>query len=95
MSVKNSKYPHLAPLVTEFNHPSVHVGKSRVWTSGSFTAFSPCMGTPNILPKKLPYPKIDETRFLGTLKLVAASLEPQKPISTNATVLPLNKRGAF
>jgi hypothetical protein len=38
-SINDIKYLHLAAFVAEFNHPSVHVRNSRVWTLRQFYYF--------------------------------------------------------
>jgi len=65
-SIKDIKYLHLVAFTAEFNHPSVHVRKSRVWTLRQFYHFLSLHGYAQNIAKKLPYPKIDKTvpRFL-------------------------------
>lgn len=61
-SVKKINYLDLVAFVADFNSPSVHVRKSRVWTLRQFYHFLILNDkvTQNIA-KKLPYPKIEKT----------------------------------
>jgi integrase/recombinase XerC len=61
-SVKKITYNHLINFVADFNNPSIHVRKSRVWTLRQFFHFLTIHQhvTKNIA-RKLPYPKIEKT----------------------------------
>jgi integrase/recombinase XerC len=66
-SVNGIKYLHLAAFTAEFNNPSVHVRKSRLWTLRQFYHFLSLHGYAQNIAKKLPYPKIEKavTHFLN------------------------------
>ena len=61
-SIKKIAYLDLAAFVADFNSPSIHVRKSRVWTLRQFYHFLTLNNkvTKNIAAK-LPYPKIERT----------------------------------
>lgn len=61
-SVKKIGYSHLIDFVADYNSPSIHVRKSRVWTLRQFFHFLTLhqLIAENIA-RKLPYPKIEET----------------------------------
>ncbi|MBW2573025.1 MAG: tyrosine-type recombinase/integrase [Deltaproteobacteria bacterium] len=61
-SVKKITYPHLIDFVADFNNPSIHVRKSRVWTLRQFFHFLTLhRHVPKNIALKLPYPKIEKT----------------------------------
>jgi site-specific recombinase XerD len=60
-SIKNIKYLHLAAFTAEFNNPSVHVRKSRVWTLQQFYHFLSPHGYAQNIAKKLPFSKTEKT----------------------------------
>jgi len=61
-SVKKVRYRHLIDFTTDFNAPSIHVTKSRVWTLRQFYHF---LTLNRIIPENIatgiPYPKIEKT----------------------------------
>ena len=61
-SVKRIKYRHLVDFVADYNEPSIHVTKSRVWTLRQFYHFLTLhrVVAENIATG-LPYPKIEKT----------------------------------
>ena len=61
-SVKKIAYLDLVAFVADFNNPSIHVRKSRVWTVRQFYHFLTLNNkvTKNIA-SRLPYPKIEKT----------------------------------
>ena len=61
-SVKRVTYRHLIVFTADYNHPSIHVTKSRVWTLRQFYHFLTLhqIVTENIATG-LPYPKIKKT----------------------------------
>jgi integrase/recombinase XerC len=61
-SVKKITYPHLIDFVADFNNPSIHVRKSRIWTLRQFFHFLTLhRHLPKNIALKLPYPKIEKT----------------------------------
>jgi integrase/recombinase XerC len=61
-SVKKITYPHLIDFVADFNNPSIHVRKSRIWTLRQFFHFLTLhRHVPKNIALKLPYPKIEKT----------------------------------
>ena len=61
-SVKKITYPHLIDFVADFNNPSIHIRKSRVWTLRQFFHFLTLhRQTQKNIALKLPYPKIEKT----------------------------------
>ncbi len=62
-SVKKVSYLDLVAFVADFNSPSIHVRKSRVWTLRQFYHFLTLNNkvTQNIATR-LPYPKIERLR---------------------------------
>jgi site-specific recombinase XerD len=60
-SINDIKYLHLAAFTAQFNHPSVHVRNSRVWTLRQFYHFLSLHGYAQNIAKKLTYPKIAKT----------------------------------
>ena len=68
-SIKKIRYQHLIDFVADFNNPSIHVRKSRVWTLRQFFHFLTLhrIVAQNIATA-LPYPKIEKTvpQFLTT-----------------------------
>lgn len=64
-------YIHLSGYVT-FNHPSVHIKKSRVWTLHQFFHYLKLQGLfKENIALKIPYPKIEQKdpRFLSSAEL--------------------------
>jgi integrase/recombinase XerC len=61
-SVKKVRYRHLIDFTADFNAPSIHVTKSRVWTLRQFYHF---LTLHRIIPENIatgiPYPKIEKT----------------------------------
>jgi integrase/recombinase XerC len=61
-SVKRVRYRHLVVFAADFNAPSIHVTKSRVWALRQFYHF---LTLQRVVPKNiatgLPYPKIEKT----------------------------------
>ena len=61
-SVKKVLYPHLIDFTADYNEPSIHVTKSRVWTLRQFYHF---LTLHRIIPENIatgiPYPKIEKT----------------------------------
>jgi len=61
-SVKRVRYGHLIDFTADFNDPSIHVTKSRVWALRQFYHF---LTLHRIIPENidtgLPYPKIEKT----------------------------------
>jgi integrase/recombinase XerC len=61
-SVKKVRYRHLIDFTADFNTPSIHVTKSRVWTLRQFYHF---LTLHRIIPENIatgiPYPKIEKT----------------------------------
>ncbi len=68
-SIKRVRYRHLINFAADYNTPSIHVTKSRVWTLRQFYHF---LTLHRIVPENiatgLPYPKIEKTvpQFLTT-----------------------------
>ncbi len=68
-SVKRVSYRHLIEFAADYNSPSIHITKSRVWTLRQFYHF---LTLHRIVPENiatgLPYPKIEKTvpQFLTT-----------------------------
>jgi len=61
-SVKKVTYRHLIDFVADYNDPSIHVRKSRVWTLRQFYHFLALhRHVPQNIALKLPYPKIEKT----------------------------------
>ena len=61
-SVKKIDYSHLIDFVADYNSPSIHVRKSRVWTLRQFYHFLTLhQHVPKNIALKLPYPKIEKT----------------------------------
>jgi integrase/recombinase XerC len=61
-SVKKICYLDLVAFVADFNTPSIHVRKSRVWTLRQFYHFLTLHDkVPKNIATKLPYPKIEKT----------------------------------
>jgi len=61
-SVKKINYLYLVDFVAEFNTPSIHVRKSRVWTLRQFYHFLTLHHkVDKNIAKGLPYPKIEKT----------------------------------
>ena len=68
-SVKRITYRHLIDFTADYNAPSIHVTKSRVWTLRQFFHFLTLhQHVPKSIALKLPYPKIEKTvpQFLTT-----------------------------
>ena len=66
-SVKKISYFDLVAFVADFNSPSIHVRKSRVWTLRQFYHFLTLNNkVSENIATRLPYPKIEKTepRFL-------------------------------
>jgi site-specific recombinase XerD len=61
-SVKKVRYRHLIDFAADYNAPSIHITKSRVWTLRQFYHF---LTLQRIIPKNIatgiPYPKIEKT----------------------------------
>ena len=61
-SVKRVRYGHLIDFTADYNAPSIHVTKSRVWTLMQFYHF---LTLQRIIPENIatgiPYPKIEKT----------------------------------
>jgi integrase/recombinase XerC len=61
-SVKKVRYRHLVDFTADYNAPSIHVTKSRVWTLRQFYHF---LTLHRIIPENIatgiPYPKIEKT----------------------------------
>jgi len=61
-SVKKVRYRHLIDFTADFNAPSIHVTKSRVWTLRQFYHF---LTLHRIIPENIatgiPHPKIEKT----------------------------------
>jgi integrase/recombinase XerC len=81
-SVKKITYLDLVAFVADFNNPSIHVRKSRVWTLRQFYHFLELNNkvTKNIA-SRLPYPKIEKTvpQFLTVneyIRLIGFFLHP-------------------
>jgi len=61
-SAKNIRYRHLIDFTADFNAPSIHVTKSRVWALRQFYHFLTLhRHTPKNIALKIPYPKIERT----------------------------------
>jgi site-specific recombinase XerD len=61
-SVKRIIYRHLIDFVADYENPSIHVRKSRVWTLRQFYHFLTLhQHVPKNIALKLPYPKIEKT----------------------------------
>ena len=61
-SVKKIAYRHLIDFVADYENPSIHVRKSRVWTLRQFYHFLTLhQHVPKNIALKLPYPKIEKT----------------------------------
>ena len=68
-SVKRVSYQHLIEFVADYNSPSIHVTKSRVWSLRQFYHFLTLHRTvTENIATGLPYPKIEKTvpQFLTT-----------------------------
>jgi len=68
-SVKTITYQHLINFVADYENPSIHVRKSRVWTLRQFFHFLTLhQHVPKNIATQLPYPKIEKTvpQFLTT-----------------------------
>jgi len=68
-SVKKITYRHLVDFVADYENPSIHVRKSRVWILRQFFHFLTLhQHVPKNIATKLPYPKIEKTvpQFLTT-----------------------------
>ncbi|MBW2202029.1 MAG: tyrosine-type recombinase/integrase [Deltaproteobacteria bacterium] len=68
-SVTRIAYSHLIDFVADYENPSIHVRKSRVWTLRQFFHFLTLhQHVPKNIALKLPYPKIEKTvpQFLTT-----------------------------
>jgi len=61
-SVKKVRYRHLIDFTADYNAPSIHITKSRVWTLRQFYHF---LTLQRIIPENIatgiPYPKIEKT----------------------------------
>ena len=61
-SIKRVRYRHLIDFTADYNAPSIHVTKSRVWTLRQFYHF---LTLHRVIPENIatgiPYPKIEET----------------------------------
>ena len=61
-SVKKVRYRHIIDFTADYNAPSIHVTKSRVWTLRQFYHF---LTLHRIIPENIatgiPYPKIEKT----------------------------------
>jgi len=61
-SVKRVRYRHLIGFTADYNAPSIHITKSRVWTLRQFYHF---LTLHRIIPENIatgiPYPKIEKT----------------------------------
>jgi len=61
-SVKRVRYRHLIDFTADYNAPSIHITKSRVWTLRQFYHF---LTLHRIIPENIatgiPYPKIEKT----------------------------------
>ena len=61
-SVKNITCHHLIDFVADYNAPSIHITKSRVWTLRQYYHFLRLhRHVPKNIARKLPYPKIEKT----------------------------------
>jgi len=61
-SIKKVAYKHLVEFAGNFQNPSIHVTKSRVWMLRQFYHFLTLNGhVPENIAVKLPYPKIEKT----------------------------------
>ena len=61
-SIKKIAYLDLAAFVADFNSPSIHVRKSRVWASRQFYHFLTLnIKVTKYITHRLPYPKIEKT----------------------------------
>ena len=61
-SVKKVRYRHLIDFAADYNAPSIHVTKSRVWTLRQFYHFLTLHRiTPENIATGIPYPKIEKT----------------------------------
>ncbi|MBW2572947.1 MAG: tyrosine-type recombinase/integrase [Deltaproteobacteria bacterium] len=61
-SVKRVRYRHLIDFAADYNAPSIHVTKSRVWTLRQFYHFLTLHSiVPENIARGLPYPKIEKT----------------------------------
>ena len=61
-SLKKISYLDLVAFVADFNSPSIHVRKSRVWTLRQFYHFLTLNNkVPKNIATSLPYPKIEKT----------------------------------
>jgi len=61
-SVKKITYRHLVDFIADYEKPSIHVRKSRIWTLRQFYHFLTLHGqVPKNIALKLPYPKIEKT----------------------------------
>ena len=62
ISIKKVTYRHLIDFVADFESPSIHVTKSRVWMLRQFYHFLTLhRHVPKNIARKLPYPKIEKT----------------------------------
>ena len=61
-AIKKVTYLDLVAFVADFNNPSIHVRKSRVWTLRQFYHFLTLNNkVPENIATRLPYPKIEKT----------------------------------
>lgn len=61
-SIKKARYRHLIVFAADFNAPSIHVTKSRVWALRQFYHFLTLHRiVPDNIATGLPYPKIEKT----------------------------------
>lgn len=61
-SIKRVRYRHLINFAADYNTPSIHVTKSRVWTLRQFYHFLTLhRAVPENIATGLPYPKIEKT----------------------------------
>lgn len=62
ISIKKATYQHLVEFVADFQSPSIHVTKSRVWMLRQFYHFLTLhRHVPKNIARNLPYPKIEKT----------------------------------
>jgi site-specific recombinase XerD len=61
-SIKKVAYRHLVEFAGDFQNPSIHVTKSRVWMLREFYHYLSLQGhVPENIAIRLPYPKIEKT----------------------------------
>jgi len=61
-SVKRVRYRHLIDFTADYNAPSIHITKSRVWTLRQFYHFLTLQRIiPENIATSIPYPKIEKT----------------------------------